>query len=131
MTMGEVADTDDAPAAQLRVSHPAEGNVLGRGLKLSLDGEELPHLKVGHSLTMNIEAGHHRLRADNTYQAKTVEFDARPGEQVHYRITNRVGFLGSILITTLGAGPMYLEFQRAEPARSSSVPLPSPEPPEQ
>lgn len=120
----------DAPAAQLRVSHPAEGNVLGRGLKLSLDGEQLPHLKVGHSLTMNIEAGRHSLRADNTYQAQTVEFDARPGEQVHYRITNRVGFFGSILITTLGAGPMRLEFRRMEPVKSSSVPLPGDATPE-
>ena len=117
---------DSTQAAQLRVSHPAAGNRLGRGLKLSLDGEELAHLKAGNSLVVNIEAGHHQLRADNTYHARTVEFDAEPGQQVHYRITNRVGLIGSFLLTTVGAGPMHVEFERAEPVESSSKPLPRP-----
>ncbi|HYO63374.1 MAG TPA: hypothetical protein VER08_06930 [Pyrinomonadaceae bacterium] len=122
---------DSTPDAQLRVSHPAKGNQLGRGMKLSLDGEELTHLKAGNSLVVNIEAGHHQLRADNTYHARTVEFDARPGEQVHYRITNKVGFFGSILLTTLGAGPMHVKFERVEPVESSSKPIPGSKPSEQ
>ena len=122
---------DSTQDAQLRVSHPAtKSNQLGRGLKLSLDGEELAHLKVGNSLVVNIEAGRHELRADNTYHAKTVEFDAEPGQQVHYRISNRVGAVGAILLGTVGAGPMHLEFERAEAVESSSVPLPHPTPPE-
>lgn len=122
--MNEETKAGGVLTAQLRVSHPAGKVGMGRGLKLSLDGEELLHLKAGQSLTMDIEAGRHRLRADNTYQAKAVEFDAESGEQVHYRVTNRVGFFGSLLITMLGAGPMYVEFERAEPVESSAVPLP-------
>ena len=123
---------DSNQVAQLRVSHPAtKSNQLGRGLKLSLDGEELAHLKVGNSLVVNIEAGRHRLRADNTYHAKTVEFDAEPGQQVHYRVSNMVGVIGAVLLGTVGAGPMHIEFERAEPVESSSVPLPRPAPPEQ
>ncbi len=102
---------------------------MGRGMKLSLDGEELTHLKAGQSVTLNIEAGRHKLRADNTYQARTVEFDAEAGEQVHYRLTNRVGSFGWFLLSTLGAGPMYVEFQRVEPVESSAIPLPRPAPP--
>ncbi|HEV2764225.1 MAG TPA: hypothetical protein VGV38_14675 [Pyrinomonadaceae bacterium] len=123
---------ENTASAQLRVSHPAtKSNQLGRGLKLSLDGEELAHLKVGNSLVVNIEAGRHQLRADNTYHAKTVEFDAEPGRQVHYRISNRVGAIGAVLLGTVGAGPMHIEFERAEPLESSSVPLPRPTSPEQ
>ena len=120
---------DSTPAAQLRVSHPAtKSNQLGRGLKLSLDGEDLAHLKVGNSLVVNIEAGRHQLRADNTFQAKTVEFDAEPGQQVHYRVSNIVGAIGAVLLGTVGAGPMRLEFERAEPVESSSKPLPGSKP---
>ena len=122
---------DSDEYSQLRVSHPAKGNEMGRGLDLSLDGEDLGHLKAGSSFVVNIEAGPHQLRADNTYRAEAVGFNAEPGEQVHYRITNKVGLFGSILFTTLGAGPMHVEFERAEPVESSSKPLPGPKPSEQ
>lgn len=118
------AKTESARPAQLRVSHPAAANVMGRGLKLTLDGEELPHLSAGRNLTVRIEPGRHRLRADNTYQSKAVEFDAESGEQVHYRITNRAGFFGALIITMLGAGPIYLLMERVEPVESSSAPTP-------
>src|ERR1700755_1019870 len=104
---------------------------MGRGLNLSLDGEELGHLKAGSSFVVNIEVGPHELRADNTYRARTVGFNAEPGEQVHYRIMNKVGLFGSMLLTTLGAGPMRVEFERAEPVESSSKPLPGSGPSEQ
>jgi hypothetical protein len=108
--------TESVQSARLTVSHPQEGTDMGRGLALSLDGKDLPHLKVGRTFTTEIAAGHHRLRVNNTYHKKTVEFDVQSGEQVHYRIRNRVGFFGSMMISVLGAGPMYLEIERAAPA---------------
>ncbi len=66
---------DSTQYSQLRVSHPAKGNEMGRGLKLSLDGEDIGHLKAGSSFVVNIEVGPHQLRADNTYRAKTVGFN--------------------------------------------------------
>lgn len=120
--MNEEAKTETTRSTLLRISHPQEGNYLGRGLNLSLDGRELKHLKAGRAIVKEIEAGHHKLRADNTYHARTIEFDASRGEQVHFRITNRVGFLGSMIIAVLGAGPMHLVIERAEPVESSSSP---------
>jgi hypothetical protein len=114
--MNEAAKTDSVQSAQFRVSHPEAGNVLGRGLKLSLDGKEWAYLRAGQAISTEIAPGHHRLRADNTYQKKTIEFDVQPGEQVHYRIGNRVGFFGSMMVAVLGAGPMYLVIERADPA---------------
>ena len=113
--MGEEENTESAQPARLTVSHPQEGADMGRGLALSLDGKDLPHLKVGRTFTTEIAPGHHRLRVNNTYHKKTVEFDVQAGEQAHYRIKNRVGFFGSMMISVLGAGPMYLMIERADP----------------
>jgi hypothetical protein len=112
--MSEEAKTESLQSARLTVSHPKEGNDMGRGLTLSLDGKDLPHLKAGRTISREIAPGQHRLRVNNTYHKKTVEFDAQPGEQVHYRIKNRIGFFGSMMITVLGAGPMYLEIERSD-----------------
>ncbi|HEX8422932.1 MAG TPA: hypothetical protein VF634_05950, partial [Pyrinomonadaceae bacterium] len=115
--------TKSSQAAQLRVSHPKESNVMGRGIKVSLDGAELSQVKAGQNLTIEIEPGHHKMHVDNTYHSKVVEFYAESGEQVHYQITNRVGFFGWFIVTMLGAGPMYLVIERKDPVESSALPL--------
>jgi hypothetical protein len=120
--MSETEKIKDAPSAQLRVTHKDEGNYLARGIKLALDGRELTLLKSGRAVVVEIEPGHHRLRIDNTFYSKTVEFDTQAGEQIHYRIWNRHGF-GSWMIQVLGAGPMYLVVERADPLESPSLPL--------
>lgn len=92
---------------------------MGRGLSLALDGKDLAHLKAGRAMTTEIEPGCHKLRVDNTYQKKTVEFDATPGELIHYKIKNRVGFFGSMMLGALGAAPMYLVIERENPTEPS------------
>jgi len=113
--MGAEEKTESKQPAHLTVSHPQESAVMSRGLALSLDGKDLPHLKVGRAVTTEIAPGHHRLRVNNTYHKKTVEFDVQAGEQVHYKIKNKVGFFGSMMISVLGAGPMHLMIERADP----------------
>jgi hypothetical protein len=116
----EAEDTGGDPGAQLRVSHP-ESNVMGRGLRLWLDGEELQALRAGNDLTVEVKPGAHTLRVDNTFKSKTVTFDARPGEQVHYIANNKIGLFGGFLLTVLGSGPMGLVIERAEPVEPSST----------
>ncbi|HWP53158.1 MAG TPA: hypothetical protein VN476_03445 [Pyrinomonadaceae bacterium] len=122
--MDEGTMNDEALSAQLRVTHKDEGDYMARGIKLALDDADLNLLKSGSSTIVEIEPGHHRLRIDNTFHAKTVEFDVRAGEQVHYRIWNKRGF-GSWLVEIIGAGPMYLAIEEAEPIESGSLPLKS------
>ena len=119
MVSGEVNNGTPRPA-RLRVSHPAEeGSYMGRGLTLALDRKDWAHLKAGRDATVEIEPGHHRLLVNNTYHKKTVEFDAEPGEQVHYRITNKVSFFGSMMLGVLGAAPMHLVIEREGQEESS------------
>jgi hypothetical protein len=120
--MGEEAKSVDGLVAQLRVTHRDEGDYMARGIKLALDGEDLTLLKSGKAIVVEIEPGHHSLRIDNTFYSKSVELDAKAGEQVHYRIWNKRGF-GSWMVEVLGAGPMYLAIERAEPLESASLPL--------
>lgn len=96
---------------------------MGRGLTLWLDGEKLSPLKPGQALTLDIEAGRHQLLVNNTYHSKTVEIDAQPGEQVHFRVNNRAGCFGWFMLTVLGGGPMYLAIDRVDPAESTSLAL--------
>lgn len=117
--VNEEVDPDSMQSARLKVSHPEEGGRMGRGLKLTLDSKEWTHLKAGQAITTGIEPGRHRLLVNNTYHKKTVEFAAQAGELVHYRIKNRVGFFGSMLLMMLGAAPMYLVIERADRAESS------------
>lgn len=124
-SMNEATRIDKTSPGQLRVTHKDEGGYLARGIKLALDGKDLIALKSGKAIVVEAELGHHRLRIDNTFHARTVEFDVRAGEQVHYRIWNKRGF-GSWLVEILGAGPMYLAFEKAEPLESESALLKSP-----
>ena len=123
--MDELTNTNDAAMGQLRVTHKNEGDYLARGIKLALDDDDLNLLKSGTSTLVEVEPGHHRLRIDNTFHARTVEFEVSAGEQVHYRIWNKRG-IGSWLVEILGAGPIYLAIEKAEPLESESAPLKSP-----
>lgn len=111
------AEGTNAANGQLRVTHKDEGNHLARGIKLSLDGQELAVLKSGKAMILDVEAGLHSLRFDNTFHSKTIELAIKPGEQTHYRIWNKRG-LGSWMVEMLGAGPMYLAIEEVEAAKS-------------
>ena len=67
---------------------------MGRGLTLRLDCAQLSPLKPGQVLTLDIETGRHQLLVNNTYHSRTFDFDAQPGEQLHFRVNNRAGCFG-------------------------------------
>lgn len=108
---------NEAGKAQLRVTHQDEGDYMARGIKLVLDGHDLGAIKSGKTIAIDVEPHKHTLRVDNTFHTKTVNFEAKPGERLHYRIWNRRGF-GSWMVDMLGAGPMYLVIEKAEPVES-------------
>ncbi|HKS27478.1 MAG TPA: hypothetical protein VJS44_06645 [Pyrinomonadaceae bacterium] len=121
--MSEQGETSDAPTkGQLRVTHKDEGDYMARGIKLRLDGRDLTLLKSGKAIVVEVLPGRHRLRIDNTFYPKTIEFDVKANEQIHYRIWNKRGF-GSWMVEVLGAGPMYLHVEQAEPVESQSLPI--------
>src|SRR6266436_317500 len=107
---GEKENSKQAGRAWLRVSHQDEGGYLGRSISFALDNREFVVLKSGKDFIQEISPGHHRLRIDNTFLAKTVEFDVKSGEQAHIKAWNKKGF-GSWLIEIVGSGPLYLSVE--------------------
>lgn len=117
--------TDENSKGQLRVTHKDEGDHLARGIKLALDRDDLGLVKSGKAIVTDVEPGNHSLRFDNTFHTKTIDFEVKAGEQLHYKVWNRRGF-GSWMVEMLGAGPMYLGIEKAEPVESTSLPVDPP-----
>lgn len=98
--------------ARLTIRRDSPDDVGYRQVILSLDGEEIGELLYRKQLTREIAPGHHRLRAYNTLVWKTLEFNAAPGEDVRFLITNysKAGFY--FLLGVFGAAPLFLKVER-------------------
>jgi hypothetical protein len=111
-------------ASRLTISRTSLSDVQQRQVIIKLDGESFATLLYGRSLTREISPGSHRLRFDNTWAKKTVEFKAADGEEIDFSVINRAGRFTWWMVAVLGAGPMYLTIERSQsdskPAQSSS-----------
>jgi len=100
-------------ASRLTVNRNSPNDVQQRQVIIKLDGERFAVLLYGQSVTREIPAGSYRLRFDNTWATKTVEFKIADGEEVTYNVINRAGRFTWWMVGVLGAGPMYLTVERA------------------
>jgi hypothetical protein len=80
---------------------------------VKLDGEPFATLLFGQSVTREIPPGSHRLRFDNTWVKKAIEFKSVEGEEIKFNIINRAGRFTWWMVGVLGAGPMYLTIEEA------------------
>jgi hypothetical protein len=107
--------------ARITIARKRPEDVRDRQIVVSLDGEALATLLFGDSVTREVGPGEHRLRAHNTLFWKTLDFDLEPRQHARFVAINRAGFGTYSLLGLLGAGPLYLTFEReADPAPSSS-----------
>jgi hypothetical protein len=98
--------------SHITVSRTSPDDVQQRQIIVTLDGERVAELMYGQSFTRTVDPGHHRLRVDNTWNWKTLEFDLAPGEHLKLRTFSRAGRFTWFLVGTLGAGPMYVSIER-------------------
>lgn len=105
----------EKPTAAITVTRKAPEDVKVRQIYISVDGRSLAELLYGQSFTIQVEAGPHRLRANNTLVWKTVECDLMPGEHAHFTVVNRPGPGTYAMLSLLGTGPIYLRFERTQP----------------
>jgi hypothetical protein len=107
-----VSSESPLPPARLLVSRNRDEDVRNRQIFVSLDGASIGDLLFGEQLTREVAPGHHVLRVHNTLFWKTREFDAAPGEAVHFAVVNYAGrgFLNLALI--LGVAPLFLKVER-------------------
>jgi len=102
--------------ATITIRRQSAADVGYREIFVSLDGELLAILSAGDEITREIAPGRHRIQANNTLFWKTIEFTVGVGEHAGFLAVNRAGFgtysVLSFFIGFLGAGPLYLTFER-------------------
>ena len=98
--------------ASITVSRESPDDVGFREIFLSVDGESIGLLQFGESLTHELPAGPHRIRAHNTLFWKTREVVLQPGEHARFKAINKAGWGTFGFLVFLGASPLYLTFER-------------------
>lgn len=106
--------TGDAEPARLTISRRSPKDVTIREMFVSLDGKTLATLLFGQAYTGPISPGRHAIKVHNTLVWKTIEFDAAPGEDVRFSVTNRTGWGTWWMLSLFGAGPLYVTLERTE-----------------
>lgn len=114
-----MTDSNDVPApaaltARLRITRQNPRDAKQRQIFASLDGGSLGDMVYGEQIERAIAPGPHRMRVHNTLFWKTIEFDAAPGETVHFDTVNYAGkgFLNLVLI--IGVAPLFLGVERIQ-----------------
>jgi hypothetical protein len=100
-------------ASRLTISRNSSADVQQRQVIVKLDGEPFSILLYGQTVTREIPSGSHKLRFDNTWVKKTVQFSSADDEDVEYTVINRAGRFTWWMVAVLGAGPMYLSVERS------------------
>jgi hypothetical protein len=98
--------------ACITVSRTSPEDVGFREVFLLVDGDEVAMLSHGESITHELPAGPHRIRAHNTLFWKTHDVVLQPGQHARFRAVNRAGWGTFGLLMILGAAPLYLTFER-------------------
>jgi hypothetical protein len=100
--------------ARLLITRTSARDVRTRQIFASVDGVGVGDLVFNDRIERDIAVGSHRLRVHNTLFWKTVHFEAKPGETVHFETINYAGrgFLNLVLI--IGVAPLFLAVERIE-----------------
>lgn len=101
----------EPPPTLITVSRTLPNDIGIREVRIWLDDKLIATLLNKQSVTYELAAGHHTLRAHNTLVGKQIEFDLESGEHIRFTTSNRTG-CGTSLIFILGAGPIYLSLDR-------------------
>jgi hypothetical protein len=113
MTDTPEAAPDPAGArVTVTVSRDDDRDVRHRQIYARIDEAATHTLLFGDAFTIDVAAGDHKLRANNTLFWKTVAFSAQPGEHVEFVLINRAprGTMG--LLALFGAAPLALSIER-------------------
>ena len=102
----------DQTPARVTVSRNLPTDIQQRQVFVSIDGQPWATLVFGQSATREIPPGAHQIRAHNTLVWKTLSFEAAPGAHVEFDIANRPGRGLLSGLALLGAGPLFLTFER-------------------
>jgi hypothetical protein len=100
--------------ATITIERTSADDIGLREVFVSLDGESIGILSHGDSVTRQVTAGAHEVRAHNTLIRKRMQLTLAPGEHARLQAVNRAGRWTFSVLALLGAGPVYLTFERVD-----------------
>lgn len=100
--------------ARVRFSRTDATDVQQRQIYVRIDDGPSHTLVFGDAVTVDVPAGAHRLRANNTLFWKSLEFSVAAGEHIEYALINRSGVVGLGFLALLGVAPLTLSIERRE-----------------
>ena len=106
-------------ASRITVRRTSPRDVKQRQVIVKLDGEPFATLMHGETETREVPPGSHRIKFDNTWAWKNIDFSLAEGEHARFDVINRAGKLTWWMVGILGAGPMYLTVERGSEGQSS------------
>lgn len=98
--------------ASLTIVRTSDEDFKVRQIYLTLDDQKVGTLMFGETFTTELDSGPHRLKFNNTFVWKTIDFDVKLGEQVRFEVINRPGKLTYPMLLIVGVGPLYLTVRR-------------------
>ena len=98
--------------ASITVSREAHEDVGFREVFVQVDGKDVGMLRFGDTLSYELPAGPHRIRAHNTLFWKTHDVVLQPGEHARFKAANIAGWAVFGFLMVLGAAPLKLIFER-------------------
>ena len=98
--------------ASLTIVRTSNEDFKDRQIYLTLDDQKVGTLMFGETFTTELDPGPHRLKFNNTFVWKTIDFDVKLGEQVRFEVINRPGKLTYPMLLIVGVGPLYLTVRR-------------------
>jgi hypothetical protein len=114
--------TGPQETARITLHRTSEEDLKDRQILISLDGEHIATLLYGQTVTRMVSPGQHSLRANNTLVWKTLEFEARSGEHLAFRVVNRAVAGMMWMVGLLGVGLILVELERMPPTSDSATP---------
>jgi hypothetical protein len=103
--------------AQITIVRNSPADTQTRQIKIFLDGQSQGELMYGDSTTLDVSAGTHTIRVDNTWNGKEITIQIRAGEHLQFLTRSSAGKFAWFLLGFLGAGPMQVSIEPL-PSRS-------------
>lgn len=108
------------PVATISITRDTPDDIQDRWIRVTIDDSPEEILRYGETLTREVPAGRHRLKAHNTLSSDTIEIDAQPGEHVQIACHNAFARGGILMLLTTGFAFIKVKLEKRPSAPEGS-----------
>lgn len=105
------SENSDTATARITIFRNLPDDTQTRQIKIYLDGQNQGELMYGDSMTLEVSAGAHTIRVDNTWNRRDLEIEVRAGDHLQFITKSSAGKFVWFLLGFLGAGPMHVSIE--------------------